>query len=198
MSTTWEPRHITIGLLEAIVISGVTMVVKLKQILDKLRITQKISAYIENKGSNLQTCAQAFRCNLCIFYIFQNKWLLFWACVMEGMSICHFWWQGGSLVPLCFNQSCPSRCAKVYHMVEENGQREARVGKGVHGFWSQPLQIEHLHENKVHKKNSIPFFFFFHMLNFFVFFFLLLVSFPWLIHVHVQMDFLIMAISFLG
>jgi len=56
-------------------------------------------------------------------------------------------------------------------MVEENGQREARVGKGVHGFWSQPLQIEHLHENKVHKKNSIPFFLFFHMLNFFVFFF---------------------------
>ncbi len=41
---------------------------------------------------------------------------------------------------------------------------------GVCQFWFQPLQIEQTHENKIHKKISIPFFFP-HMLNFFVFFF---------------------------
>jgi hypothetical protein len=53
MSTTWEPKHITIGLFEAIVTSGVAIAVKLKQILDKFGITQKTLAYIKNKGSNL-------------------------------------------------------------------------------------------------------------------------------------------------
>jgi predicted tellurium resistance membrane protein TerC len=53
MSTTWEPKHIMIGLFEAIVTRGVATVVKLKQILDKFGITQKILAYIKNKGSNL-------------------------------------------------------------------------------------------------------------------------------------------------
>jgi hypothetical protein len=53
MSTAWEPKHITIGLFEAIVTNGATIVVKFKQILDKFGITQNIMAYIKNKGSNL-------------------------------------------------------------------------------------------------------------------------------------------------
>jgi hypothetical protein len=53
MSTIWEPKHITIGEFEAIVTSGVAMVVKFKQILDKFGITQKTLAYVKNKGSNL-------------------------------------------------------------------------------------------------------------------------------------------------
>jgi len=53
MSTTWEPKHITIGEFEAIVTNGVAIVMKLKQILDKFGITQKTLAYVKNKGSNL-------------------------------------------------------------------------------------------------------------------------------------------------
>jgi hypothetical protein len=53
MSIIWEPKHIAIGLFEAIVTNGVDIVVKLKQILDKFGITQKIMAYIKSKRSNL-------------------------------------------------------------------------------------------------------------------------------------------------
>jgi hypothetical protein len=53
MSTIWEPKHITIGEFEAIVTSGVAMVVKFKQIFDKFGITQKTLACVKNKGSNL-------------------------------------------------------------------------------------------------------------------------------------------------
>jgi hypothetical protein len=48
----WEPKHITIGLFEAIVRSGVAMVVKFKQILENFGITQKTMVYVKNKGSN--------------------------------------------------------------------------------------------------------------------------------------------------
>jgi hypothetical protein len=41
--------------------SGATMVVKLKQILDKFSFTQKILVYVKDEDSNLQTCVQAFK-----------------------------------------------------------------------------------------------------------------------------------------
>jgi hypothetical protein len=53
MSTTWEPKHITIGEFEVIFTTNVAMVVKFKQFLDKFGITQKTLAYIKNKGSNM-------------------------------------------------------------------------------------------------------------------------------------------------
>jgi len=50
---TWEPKHITIGLFEVSDTSGAAMVVKLKQILNKFGLTQKIFAYLKDKSSNL-------------------------------------------------------------------------------------------------------------------------------------------------
>ncbi len=61
LSTNWEFKHITIGLFEAHDMSGATMVVKLKQILENFSLTQKILAYVKDKNSNLQTCVQAFK-----------------------------------------------------------------------------------------------------------------------------------------
>lgn len=60
-STNWELKHITIGIFEAHDMSGATMVVKLKQILDKFSFTQKILAYVKDEDPNLQTCVQAFK-----------------------------------------------------------------------------------------------------------------------------------------
>jgi hypothetical protein len=56
LSTNWELKHITIGIFEAHDMSGATMVVKLKQILDKFSFAQKILAYVKDEDSNVQTC----------------------------------------------------------------------------------------------------------------------------------------------
>jgi len=58
--SNWELKHITINLFEANDTSGATMVMKLKQILDKFSLTQNIVAYVKDEGFNLQTCAMAF------------------------------------------------------------------------------------------------------------------------------------------
>jgi hypothetical protein len=59
--TNWELKHITIGLFKAHDTSGGTMIIKLKQFLDKFSFTQKKLAYIKYENSNLQTCDQAFK-----------------------------------------------------------------------------------------------------------------------------------------
>jgi hypothetical protein len=61
LSISLEPKHITIGLFEASNVNNVTMVMKLKQILNKFGLTQKIMAYVKDEGSNLATCAQALK-----------------------------------------------------------------------------------------------------------------------------------------
>jgi hypothetical protein len=57
MSNKWEAKHITIKLFEVSNFSGVTMVPRLQQLLDKFSLTQKILAYVKDEGSNLQTYA---------------------------------------------------------------------------------------------------------------------------------------------
>jgi hypothetical protein len=59
-SSNWELKHITIGLFKANDTSGATMVMKLKQILNKFSLTQNIVAYVKDDRFNLQTCAMAF------------------------------------------------------------------------------------------------------------------------------------------
>jgi hypothetical protein len=57
LSNNWEAKHITIKLFEVSNFSGVAMVRRLQQLLDKFSLTQKILAYVKDEGSNLQTYA---------------------------------------------------------------------------------------------------------------------------------------------
>jgi len=61
LSISSKPKHITIGLFEANNTNGVAMAMKLKQILKKFGLTEKIMAYVKDEGSNLATCAQALK-----------------------------------------------------------------------------------------------------------------------------------------
>jgi hypothetical protein len=61
LSTSWESKHVMIGLFEAKITSGVTLVMKFKQILNKFGFAQKILAYVKDEGSNLATCVQVLK-----------------------------------------------------------------------------------------------------------------------------------------
>jgi hypothetical protein len=61
LSISSEPKHVTIGLFEASNTNGVAMAMKVKQILKKFGLTQKITAYVKDENSNLATCAQALK-----------------------------------------------------------------------------------------------------------------------------------------
>jgi hypothetical protein len=61
LSTSWESKYVMIGLFEAKVTSGVTLVVKFKQNFNKFGFTQKILAYVKDEGSNLATCVQVLK-----------------------------------------------------------------------------------------------------------------------------------------
>jgi hypothetical protein len=50
---------VTIGLFEVTKTSGVTMFPKLRELLNKISLTLKFFAYIEDEGSILQTCVSA-------------------------------------------------------------------------------------------------------------------------------------------
>ncbi len=50
-----------IRLFEASIMNGATLIVKLKQILDKFEATQKILAYVKDEGSNVATCVQTLK-----------------------------------------------------------------------------------------------------------------------------------------
>jgi hypothetical protein len=60
ISSEWEAKHVTIGLFEVIDTRNVIMAPKLQELLDKFSLTTKILTYVRDKGSNLQTCANAF------------------------------------------------------------------------------------------------------------------------------------------
>jgi hypothetical protein len=66
--------------------SGATMAMKLKQILDIFSLTQKIMAYVKNEGSNLQTCAITFNSIVSCHHLDMVEH----APSFEGMLICHF------------------------------------------------------------------------------------------------------------
>ncbi len=61
LSISLEPKHVTVGLFEASNTNGVAMAMKVKQILKKFGLTQKIMAYVKDESSNLATCAQALK-----------------------------------------------------------------------------------------------------------------------------------------
>ncbi len=60
ISNNQETNHLTIGLFEVIKTSGITMVLKLQELLDRFTFMEKIVAYVKDEGSNLQTCASVF------------------------------------------------------------------------------------------------------------------------------------------
>ncbi len=59
ISSDWEAKHVTIGLLEVLNTNGVAMAPKLQELLDKFSLIEKNLAFVKNEGSNLQTCASA-------------------------------------------------------------------------------------------------------------------------------------------
>jgi hypothetical protein len=61
LSTSLELKHVMIGLFEANDMNSVAMVVKIKHILNKFGLTQKIMAYVKDEGSNLATYPQALK-----------------------------------------------------------------------------------------------------------------------------------------
>jgi hypothetical protein len=85
-STNWEPKHVIIRLFEPHDMSGATMAMKLKQIVNKFSITQKIMAYVKDEGSNLQTCATTFNSIVSCHHLDMVEH----AQSFEGMLICHF------------------------------------------------------------------------------------------------------------
>jgi hypothetical protein len=59
ISNDWEAKHVTIGLFEVTNTSGVAMVSKLQELLNKFSFIIIFFAYVKDKGSNLQACANA-------------------------------------------------------------------------------------------------------------------------------------------
>jgi hypothetical protein len=55
----WKAKHVIIGLFEVTNTSGIAMVPKLQDLLDRFALTKKIVACVKNERSNLQTCASA-------------------------------------------------------------------------------------------------------------------------------------------
>ncbi len=191
--TTWEPKHITIGLFEASDTSSVAMAVKLKQILNKFGLTQKILAYLKDEGSNLQTCVQALRvvvscCDFdkvksfdeyCFGHVLSNY-------VNMPLSITR--WLVGYIT---LQSKLPKWTCRMYHMAKEIWQGDINVGKGVRGFWSYPHKLN-THVKTKYIKIMHPSVFF-HILDLFYF----LVFFPWPIHYMFKWIFSFMAIFFL-
>jgi hypothetical protein len=56
----WFPCNITIGLFETLDTFGVTFVEKVKVLLEKFNLTQKVITYVKNKGANLNFLTIAF------------------------------------------------------------------------------------------------------------------------------------------
>ncbi len=52
----WEVKHVTIQF-EMIDTSGIGMAPKLQELLDRFALIDKIIIYVNDEGSNLQTCA---------------------------------------------------------------------------------------------------------------------------------------------
>ncbi len=112
------------------------MAIKLKQILNKFELTQKIMVYVKDEGSNLETCATIFSSIVsCIdlnmvkpFYGFYYghallKYVNMSFQVIKVFHILHY-----------INKICPSRHTKVHNMTKKIWEVETNMGRGVHGF----------------------------------------------------------------
>jgi hypothetical protein len=53
LSNDWQPKHVTIGLFEAIETTSQTLARNLTKLLDKYGLKRKIIAYAKDEGSNL-------------------------------------------------------------------------------------------------------------------------------------------------
>jgi hypothetical protein len=49
----WEPKHVIVVLFEVRNTSDMAMVLKLQKLLNKFTLTNKISVYVKDEGSNL-------------------------------------------------------------------------------------------------------------------------------------------------
>lgn len=59
ISSDWEAKHVTITLFEVTDTSGVAMVSKFQELLNKFSLITKILVYVKDKGSNLQGSTNA-------------------------------------------------------------------------------------------------------------------------------------------
>jgi hypothetical protein len=55
----WVPYHVTMGLFETTNMSGVAMIVQVKELLSSYNLLYKLIAYVKDEGGNLSTLAQA-------------------------------------------------------------------------------------------------------------------------------------------
>jgi hypothetical protein len=55
--SNWEPKHVTVGLFEATTSNNATMAFKLRELIDKFSLTNKILAYVKVEGPSFQSCA---------------------------------------------------------------------------------------------------------------------------------------------
>jgi hypothetical protein len=53
LGSNWQPKQIIIGLFEAIETTGQTLANNLKKLIDQYGLRNKIIAYVNNEGSNL-------------------------------------------------------------------------------------------------------------------------------------------------
>ncbi len=53
MDGTWQPHHVTIGLFDALNITGATLAEIVKPLLTQYQFTKKIVTYMKDEGSNL-------------------------------------------------------------------------------------------------------------------------------------------------
>jgi hypothetical protein len=91
----WEVKHIII-LFEVTDTSGIAMVPKLQKLLDWFALIGKIVTYVNDEGSNLQTCASArnfiISCNYQyhLGFVGAISWFMSSACTFKGVLVCHY------------------------------------------------------------------------------------------------------------
>ncbi len=61
LGSNWKPKHVTLGLFEAIKTTGQTFAKNLIEFLDEYGFGNKIIAYLKDEGSNLNTLANALK-----------------------------------------------------------------------------------------------------------------------------------------
>jgi hypothetical protein len=60
LGSDWQPKHVTIGLFQAIKTNGQALTNNLTKLLDQYELRNKMIAYVKYEGSNLYTMTIAF------------------------------------------------------------------------------------------------------------------------------------------
>jgi len=55
LGSDWQPKHLTIGLFQAIKTNGQALTNNLRKLLDQYGLKNKMIAYVKDEGSNLNT-----------------------------------------------------------------------------------------------------------------------------------------------